>query len=68
VLQSRHPVPDRLICPKCDKRGLVRSERIITKQGAKTHYFCGHCDHEWDAHDPPATSNDVRKPRGKEHG
>jgi hypothetical protein len=45
----------------------VRSERIITKQGAKTHYFCGHCDHEWDAHDPPATSNDLPKPRGKEH-
>jgi hypothetical protein len=42
-----------IICPKCHRRGFVRVERVITKQTAMTHHFCGHCEHEWDADDAP---------------
>jgi hypothetical protein len=46
-------MPYHLACPRCGKRGYVRAERIIAKAEAHTHYFCGHCMHEWDDPDPP---------------
>lgn len=45
-------MPYRVVCPRCQKLGLVRTERVIAKGEARTHYFCGRCLHEWDERDP----------------
>ena len=46
-------MPHHLTCPKCQAVGSVRAERIITKQGAITHYLCARCAEEWERVDPP---------------
>jgi rubredoxin len=46
-------MPDRLVCPFCQRKGFVRTERVISAQKAVTHYVCGICLREWDRSDPP---------------
>jgi hypothetical protein len=45
----------------------VRSERIITKGRAVTHFFCGYCTHEWDAREPTPDKQPEKSERDSEN-
>ena len=40
-------MPDKTVCPNCQRIGLVRQERIIKGGSTSVAYYCGHCDHTW---------------------
>ena len=40
-------------CPRCNKAGLVRSERVITAGSSKTVYYCAGCSYTWEEREPP---------------
>ncbi len=59
----------RTACPKCERVGFVRLERII-KAGAEVEsFYCGACEHEWrtatDGSHRPVSSNSDRPDRSR---
>jgi hypothetical protein len=49
-------------CPRCQKAGLVRAERVITADTSLTAFCCGGCELRWEETDfpqsaPPAPSS-----------
>ena len=43
---ARH-VPDRIVCPRCNSKGLVRHENVIKGDKVERHYYCGACNYSW---------------------
>jgi transposase-like protein len=40
-------VPDRIVCPRCNSKGLVRHENVIKGDKVERHYYCGACNYSW---------------------
>jgi hypothetical protein len=41
-------VPYRIVCPLCERIGVVRMERVITGGHCARVYECGRCLHSWE--------------------
>ncbi len=43
-------------CPRCHRKGFVRTERVFKGGLALTASFCGACTHTWEQEDGPPSS------------
>ena len=47
VIRSGAAVPNRPLCPKCQKNDLVRFETVLARGRSHRAYYCGGCNYSW---------------------
>jgi transposase-like protein len=47
------------VCPRCQRAGLVGSDREISGQKAATVFRCHNCNHTWRVADEPSKPSDA---------
>jgi transcription elongation factor Elf1 len=43
-------------CPRCEKAGFIRAERVIKATTSVTAFFCGACELRWEERDSTAAA------------
>ena len=56
------PVPNRTTCPRCNKSGLIRHEKVIKASTTERQYYCGACHYSWTESDDGTEREVPRKP------